>query len=54
MVKKTHRPTFTVLFYLQRQSPTADGTLPIRARFTINGKNQPFSTKLGLSPSLDL
>ncbi|MGP2570230.1 site-specific integrase [Ornithobacterium rhinotracheale] len=54
MMQKTQRTTFTVLFYLKRKSPKADGTLPIMARITINGKNEPFSTKLGLSPSLDL
>lgn len=54
MMKKTQRTTFTVLFYLKRKNPKADGTIPIMARITINGKNEPFSTKLSLSPSLDL
>ncbi|MCU7568584.1 Arm DNA-binding domain-containing protein [Riemerella anatipestifer] len=53
-MKQTKRTTFTVLFYLKRKNPKADGTIPIMARITINGKNEPFSTKLSLSPSLDL
>ncbi|MGV4438735.1 site-specific integrase [Ornithobacterium rhinotracheale] len=53
-MKQTKRTTFTILFYLKRKNPKADGTIPIMARITINGKNEPFSTKLSLSPSLDL
>ena len=52
-MKQSKRATFTVLFYLKRTAPKADGTIPIMGRITINGKEAPFSPKLSISPSLE-
>ena len=52
-MKQTKRATFTVLFYLKRTAPKADGTIPIMGRITINGGEAPFSPKLSISPTLD-
>ncbi|SMO77630.1 Phage integrase SAM-like domain-containing protein [Saccharicrinis carchari] len=39
------RSTFNVLFFLKKNAKKKDGTAPIVARITINGKNSQFNTK---------
>ncbi|WP_430933962.1 site-specific integrase [Saccharicrinis sp. 156] len=45
------RSTFKVLFYLKKNAQKKDGTAPIIARITVNGKMAQFSTKLFIKPS---
>jgi hypothetical protein len=40
------KSTFKVLFYLKRNALRKDGTMPIVARITVDGKIAQFSTKL--------
>ncbi len=47
-MKQTKRATFKLLFYLKKNAPKKDGTIPIMARITINGKIAQFSTKLSV------
>lgn len=53
-MKNNKRATFTVLFYLKKNNPKADGTIPIMGRITINGKSSAFSTQLSLPSKLAL
>lgn len=46
------KSTFKVAFYLKRNAERKDGTTPIVARITINGKISQFSTKLYVKPLL--
>ncbi len=46
------RSTFRVSFFLKRNAKKRDGTVPIIARITINGKVSQFSTKLHTKPTL--
>lgn len=46
------KSTFKVAFYLKRNVVKKDGTTPIVARITINGKISQFSTKLYIKPLL--
>ncbi len=39
------RSTFNVLFFLKKNAERKDGTAPIVARITVNGKNSQFNTK---------
>ncbi len=45
-MKTTKRATFKVLFYLKKNAPKKDGSVPIMGRITINGKITQFSTKI--------
>lgn len=47
-MKQTKRSTFKLLFYLKKNAPKKDGTIPIMARITIDGKIAQFSTKLSV------
>ncbi|MBS9767827.1 MAG: site-specific integrase [Flavobacteriaceae bacterium] len=47
-MKQTQRSTFKLLFYLKKNAPKKDGTIPIMARITIDGKIAQFSTKLSV------
>ncbi|MGY0408765.1 MAG: Arm DNA-binding domain-containing protein, partial [Polaribacter sp.] len=40
------RATFKVLFYLKKNAPKKDGSIPVMGRITINGKITQFSTKI--------
>jgi hypothetical protein len=40
------RSTFKILFYLKRNSPKPDGTVPVMGRITIDGGIAQFSCKL--------
>ncbi len=44
------RSTFKLLFYIKRNAPKKDGTVPVVARITIDGKMAQFSTKLSIHP----
>lgn len=46
------RNTFSILFYLKRNSPLRSGMAPIMARITINGQRAQLSTHLSVEPSL--
>lgn len=48
-MKKTRRSTFKLLFYLKKNAPKKDGTIPIMGRITINGKIAQFSVKLSVN-----
>ncbi|THF52960.1 site-specific integrase [Flavobacterium supellecticarium] len=50
-MEKTKRSTFKVLFYLKKNAPKKDGTVPVMCRVTVNGKQSAFSAKLDISPS---
>lgn len=50
-MEKTRRSTFKVLFYLKKNAPKKDGTVPVMCRVTVNGKQSAFSAKLDVSPS---
>lgn len=39
------RSTFKILFYLKRNVPKSDGTLPIMCRITVDGAIAQFSCK---------
>lgn len=45
------RNTFRVLYYLKKGKETADGTVMIMARITVNGEVCQFSTKQKIKPS---
>ncbi len=47
-MKQTKRSTFKLLFYLKKNAPKKDETIPIMARITIDGKLAQFSTKLSV------
>lgn len=49
-MKTTQRATFKILFYLKKNAPKKDGSVPIMGRITINGKVAQFSTKLSIHP----
>ncbi|MFV0482815.1 MAG: Arm DNA-binding domain-containing protein [Bacteroidales bacterium] len=44
------KSTFKVAFFLKRKAARHDGTVPIIARITINGKVAQFATKLYIAP----
>lgn len=50
-METTKRATFKVLFYLKKNAPKKDGTVPIMCRITVNGKQSAFSTKLDFTVS---
>ena len=45
------RSTFKVLFYLKKNEPKKNGTVPIMCRITVNGKQSAFSARLDVSAS---
>ncbi len=47
-MKTTKRSTFRILFYLKKNAPKKDGTIPIMVRVTIHRKIAQFSTKLSV------
>ena len=46
------KSTFKVLFYLKRNAARKNGSMPIIARITIDGKLAQFSTKIEINPDL--
>lgn len=46
------RSTFKILFYLKRNNPKPDGTVPVMGRITIDGAISQFSCKLTVPPDL--
>lgn len=44
------KSTFKILFYIKRSAQKKDGTMPIVARITVNGKISQFNTKLYVFP----
>jgi len=48
---KTQNCTFGVIFYLKKQKTTAQGTAPIYARVTVNGKRTEISVKRSIAVS---
>lgn len=46
------RSTFRVLFYLKKNAPKPDGTVPLMCRVTIDGKISQFSCKMAVPPNL--
>ncbi len=44
------RSTFKLLFYIKRNAAKKDGTVPVVARITIDGKIAQFNTKLSIIP----
>lgn len=47
-MKQTKRSTFKLLFYLKKNAPKKDASIPIMARITIDSKIAQFSTKLSI------
>ncbi|WP_062052983.1 site-specific integrase [Aquimarina longa] len=47
-MKTTKRATFKILFYLKKNAPKKDGSIPVMGRITINGKITQFSTKISI------
>ena len=46
------RSTFKVLFYLKRNNPKPDGTVPVMGRITVDGTISQFSCKMTIPPDL--
>lgn len=46
------RSTFKILFYLKRNNPKPDGTVPVMGRSTIDGTISQFSCKMTVPPNL--
>ncbi len=46
------RSTFKILFYLKRNTPKPDGTVPVMGRITIDGTISQFSCKMTVPPQL--
>lgn len=46
------RSTFKILFYLKKNSPKSDGTVPLMCRVTIDGAISQFSCKMNIPPNL--
>lgn len=46
------RSTFKILFYLKKNSPKPDGTIPVMGRITIDGTISQFSCKMSVPPAL--
>ena len=45
------KSTFTVLFYLKKNAPKKDGTVPIMIRITVDGADKTRSAKLSVDPA---
>ena len=46
------RSTFKILFYLKKDNPKPNGTVPVMGRITIDGTISQFSCKMNISPNL--
>ncbi|MDD4516631.1 site-specific integrase [Massilibacteroides sp.] len=46
------KSTFRILFYVKRDKPKSDGTLPIMCRITIDGQASRFNSKVSISPNI--
>ena len=46
------RSTFKILFYLKKNNPKPNGTVPVMGRITIDGTISQFSCKMNISPNL--
>ena len=46
------RSTFKILFYLKRNNPKPDGTVPVMGRITVDGTISQFSSKMTVPPNL--
>ena len=46
------RSTFKILFYLKKNSPKPNGTVPVMGRITIDGTISQFSCKMTVPPDL--
>jgi len=46
------RSTFKVLFYLKKNAPKKDGSVPVMCRITIDGTIAQFSCKCDILPNL--
>lgn len=46
------RSTFKILFYLKKNNPKSDGTVPVMGRITIDGTISQFSLKISVPPNL--
>lgn len=46
------RSTFKILFYLKKNSPKPDGTVPVMGRISIDGGISQFSLKMNVPPNL--
>ena len=46
------RNTFKILFYLKKNNPKPNGTVPVMGRITIDGTISQFSCKMNISPNL--
>ena len=46
------RSTFKILFYLKKNNPKPDGTVPVMGRITIDGTISQFSCKMTVPPDL--
>ena len=44
--------TFKILFYLKKNNPKPNGTVPVMGRITIDGTISQFSCKMNISPNL--
>ncbi len=42
------RSTFKILFYMTRNNPKPDGTVPVMGRITIDGTMSQFSLKMNI------
>ena len=46
------RSTFKILFYLKKNNPKPDGTVPVMGRITVDGTISQFSCKMNVLPDL--
>lgn len=46
------RSTFKILFYLKKNTPKPDGTVPVMGRITIDGTISQFSLKMNVPVNL--
>ncbi len=46
------RSTFKILFYLKKNNPRPDGTVPVMGRITVDGTISQFSCKMTVPPNL--
>lgn len=46
------RSTFKILFYLKKNNPKPDATVPVMGRITIDGTISQFSCKMTVPPNL--
>ena len=46
------KSTFSTIFYLKRQAPRKDGTVPVMGRITVDGTQTQFSCKITIDPKV--